>query len=211
MSVLQRVLAMEKLGTTREDNIAAAKAANSHCQSSALEYTQLLLCIDCLRWREQIGLWNYNNLRRGVRIKMQVYEHKVQYYETDQMAIVHHSNYIRWFEEARTDILEKIGFGYEKLEAAGIISPVLAVNAEYKSMTYYADTVCIETYLSNYNGVKMTVCYKITDKVTGEVRCVGESKHCFLNREGHPLSLKRSFPEIDKAFRTLLINIPNDL
>ena len=31
------------------------------------------------------------------------YEHIVQYYETDQMKVVHHSNYIRWFEEARID------------------------------------------------------------------------------------------------------------
>ena len=44
------------------------------------------------------------------------YTHKVQYYETDQMAIVHHSNYIRWFEEARVDFLEKIGFGYHQTE-----------------------------------------------------------------------------------------------
>lgn len=41
------------------------------------------------------------------------YQHKVQYYETDQMGIVHHSNYIRWFEEARTDYMEKMGMGYD--------------------------------------------------------------------------------------------------
>ena len=49
------------------------------------------------------------------------YEHIVQYYETDQMGIVHHSNYIRWFEEARSYILEQIGFGYKKMEEEGII------------------------------------------------------------------------------------------
>ena len=43
------------------------------------------------------------------------YEHKVQYYETDGMGIVHHSNYIRWFEEARVDLLEQLGFGYRDL------------------------------------------------------------------------------------------------
>ncbi|MDD3238802.1 MAG: acyl-CoA thioesterase [Lachnospira sp.] len=136
---------------------------------------------------------------------LKIYEHKVQYYETDQMAIVHHSNYIRWFEEARTDILEQIGFGYEKMEEVGIISPVLAVNAEYKSMTHYADIVCIETRLSNYNGVKMTVSYIVKDKKTGEVRCTGESRHCFLNKEGRPLSLKRSYPDIDAALQQLAI------
>ena len=49
------------------------------------------------------------------------YKHLVQYYETDQMGIVHHSNYIRWFEEARSFLLEENGFGYKKMEESGII------------------------------------------------------------------------------------------
>ena len=51
------------------------------------------------------------------------YTHKVQYYETDQMGIVHHSNYIRWFEEARTDFMEQMGLGYEQMEERGIVGP----------------------------------------------------------------------------------------
>ena len=47
---------------------------------------------------------------------MKPYKHKVQYYETDQMAVVHHSNYIRWFEEARVELLERIGMSYDRLE-----------------------------------------------------------------------------------------------
>lgn len=45
-------------------------------------------------------------------MEITAYRHRVQYYETDQMKVVHHSNYIRWFEEARTDFLEKSGFSY---------------------------------------------------------------------------------------------------
>ena len=56
-----------------------------------------------------------------------MYTHKVQYYETDKMGITHHSNYIRWMEEARIDFLEKSGFSYDKLEKDGIISPVISV------------------------------------------------------------------------------------
>ena len=61
--------------------------------------------------------------------EQKAYQHKVQYYETDQMGIVHHSNYIRWFEEARTDYMERLGIGYEKMEEQGILSPVLSVTA----------------------------------------------------------------------------------
>ena len=60
-----------------------------------------------------------------------VYQRPVQYYETDRMQIVHHSNYIRWMEEARIDFLRQIGWDYAKLESIGIISPVTAVNCKY--------------------------------------------------------------------------------
>ena len=52
---------------------------------------------------------------------MEIYRHKVQYYETDKMGITHHSNYIRWMEEARIDFLAQIGWNYERLEVMGIV------------------------------------------------------------------------------------------
>ena len=75
------------------------------------------------------------------------YQHKVQYYETDQMGIVHHSNYIRWFEEARTDYMEKMGMGYDQMEEKGILSPVLSVDAEYLQMVHFGGTVTIEVFI----------------------------------------------------------------
>ena len=60
---------------------------------------------------------------------MQAYTHKVQYYETDQMAFVHHSNYIRWFEEARIWFMEQVGAPYDAMEAQGFISPVRTVQS----------------------------------------------------------------------------------
>ena len=110
------------------------------------------------------------------------YKHLVQYYETDQMGIVHHSNYIRWFEEARSYILEENGFGYKKMEELGIISPVLSVNARYKSMTHYYDTVIINVKVVKYNGVKITLEYSVVDA------------------SGSPVSLKRSLPELNVIF-----------
>ncbi|MGN0317700.1 MAG: acyl-CoA thioesterase [Lachnospira sp.] len=131
------------------------------------------------------------------------YMHRVQYYETDQMGIVHHSNYIRWFEEARSYMLEQIGCGYKAMEEMNIISPVISVSAEYKSMTHYYDEVCIRIRILNYNGVKITLSYEITDKNSGELRCTGESSHCFLRKDGRPVSLKKSNPEIHSVFEEI--------
>ena len=69
--------------------------------------------------------------------KVNAYQHKAQYYETDQMGCVHHSNYIRWFEEARTDLLEQLGFSYGHMEELGILCPVLEVHVEYKDLIQF--------------------------------------------------------------------------
>lgn len=123
-------------------------------------------------------------------------EHLVQYYETDQMGVVHHSNYIRWYEEARTKLFEDIGLGYRGLEESGIISPVVGLTAKYKTMAKYCDTVVIRAKIVKYTGVRFDIEYTIYDKKTQEVRCTGTSEHCFISPDGKILSLRKSYPEI---------------
>lgn len=133
-------------------------------------------------------------------------EHLVQYYETDQMGVAHHSNYIRWYEEARTKLFEEIGLGYKGLEAGGIISPVVGLSAKYKTMARYCDTVVIRAEIVKYSGVRFFVEYTIYDKKTQEVRCTGTSEHCFIDPEGKILSLKKSYPTIHEALESRLQN-----
>ena len=132
---------------------------------------------------------------------MNRYRHKVQYYETDQMGVVHHSNYIRWFEEARTDFMEKMGFGYDCMESQGIISPVLEVEANYLRMVHFSEVVTIVTTIKEYNGVKLTIGYQVLENKSGVTVCTGETKHCFLTREGKPMSLKKEALEVHDMFK----------
>ncbi|MBR1797523.1 MAG: acyl-CoA thioesterase [Clostridiales bacterium] len=129
------------------------------------------------------------------------YEHVVQYYETDQMQVAHHSNYIRWFEEARVDAFEKIGLGYRECEQMGIISPVVAVSAEYKTSARFFDTVVIRIRFTKYTGVRLYIEYEVTDKETGELRCKGQSEHCFVSSEGRILSIRKDYKELDEKLR----------
>lgn len=128
------------------------------------------------------------------------YEHKVQYYETDQMGVVHHSNYIRWFEEARTDFMEKMGLGYDEMERRGIMCPVLAVEAEYLRMVRFGETVTVEAEIKEYNGIKLTMVYEVAGRKTGTVYCKGVTTHCFLTEEAKPISLKRDCIEFHTMF-----------
>lgn len=135
---------------------------------------------------------------------MHPYEWKVQYYETDQMGIVHHSNYIRWFESARIDYMDQMGIPYKKMEEAGIISPVLTASCEYRKMTHFGDTVQIIPEIKAYNGIRLVLAYRVVDKATGEVNAVGETSHCYLNRDGKLVTLKKAAPETDAVFRKYL-------
>ena len=126
---------------------------------------------------------------------MKDYIRKVQYYETDRMGIVHHSNYIRWFEEARIFYMEKLGYSYSEMEKMGVMIPVLGINAVYKSGACYGDTVKIHTKVKSITPVKLSFSYKIVDDKTGELRAIGSSDHCFVNSAFKPCSIKKAMPE----------------
>ena len=133
-----------------------------------------------------------------------MYIHKVNYYETDKMGVTHHSNYIRWMEEARVDFLEKAGLGYDKIEALGIVSPVIGIECEYKISTTFNDEIEIDVKVKEYKGVRMIIEYKMTNKNTGDVVLTGLSKHCFINKENKPVRMKNEYPEIDEKLKELV-------
>lgn len=136
-------------------------------------------------------------------MKIKPYQHIAKYYETDQMAIIHHSNYIRWFEEARIDYLKQIGLPYDIMEANGIISPVLEISCQYIKMMKFEDIATIHVEFKKYTGVKFEIAYEIYNQHQ-ELCTTGYSKHCFLNKDNKPISLKRSFPQYHEILSSLV-------
>ena len=132
---------------------------------------------------------------------MNLYQHKVQYYETDKMGIVHHSNYIRWMEEARIDFLGQIGWNYKKLEDMGVISPVTAVDCKYKVSTYFDDVITIGVWIEEFKGVKLKIAYEM--KRDDVVVCEARSEHCFLDAEGNIIRLRKEHPEFYETLTNL--------
>ncbi len=124
---------------------------------------------------------------------MTPYTHKVQYYETDKMGITHHSNYIRFMEEARIDFMEQMGYGFDKMEAEGIGSPVVSVKCDYKRSTAFTDIIEISVNVLEVTPVKLTLRYTMT--VAGKTVCTAESSHCFLNSKGRILRIDKDLPE----------------
>ncbi len=133
-----------------------------------------------------------------------VYERKINYYETDKMGVVHHSNYIRYFEEARTYWLEELDMPFELLEENNITIPVLGVSCEYKHHVTFGDTILIRTYMKEYTGVRMTVGYDVTDKKTGKTVLTAETKHCFTDKDLKPINMKKHYKEFSDKFQSLV-------
>lgn len=134
---------------------------------------------------------------------MERYLHRVQYYETDKMGITHHSNYIRFMEEARMHFLTALGYPMTRLEAEGITSPVVSVQCDYKKTTTYDDVLAIGVVVEAYSGVKLTLSYEMTRADTGELVATATSSHCFLNAQGRPIALRKHAPDLDALLRTL--------
>ncbi|MBQ8810226.1 MAG: acyl-CoA thioesterase [Bacteroidales bacterium] len=81
----------------------------------------------------------------------------VRYYETDQMGIVHHSNYVRYFECGRTDMLKKAGLPIEKIEEAGVMLPVVSVECRYKVPARLGDILKIVSIIDSLPLAKLTI------------------------------------------------------
>ena len=137
---------------------------------------------------------------------MYIFERKINYYETDKMGIVHHSNYIRFFEEARCDLLDSCGLPYDVMEQKGIMSPVLGIFCKYKQHVTYGDTIQVKAWFKEFTGVRFTVGYEIFNKKNGILCVTGESNHCFTDSSLKPLNIKKHYNDIYEKFINLVEN-----
>ena len=86
---------------------------------------------------------------------------KVQYYETDQMGVVHHSNYVRYFETGRTELMRHLGLFYKSLEESGTVMPIVNVEVRYFYPAYYDDIIFIRSTIKEIPKARITFNYEI--------------------------------------------------
>lgn len=131
------------------------------------------------------------------------YKRIINYYETDRMGIVHHSNYIRFLEEARSRWLEKLNVSMETLEKEGYTIPTLEVYCKYIHHVTSGDTIIIEPRVTEFNGVRMTVEYNVTEEKTGKTVVEAWTKHCFTDNNLKPVNIKKKNEKVYKIFEEL--------
>ncbi len=124
------------------------------------------------------------------------YYKKAQYHETDQMGIIHHSNYVKWMEEARIGYMNQMGFSYKRVEEMGIISPVVEISVAYKKQVSFDDEIQISVSIKKYNGISLEFNYQFFNITKNEICTTAYSRHCFL-KNGKLISVKKEVPELD--------------
>ena len=134
---------------------------------------------------------------------MYIYRRKAQYHETDRMGIIHHSNYVKWMEEARIEFMDSIGLSYREMEDMGVSSPVVSINVEYKKQVEFDDKIEIRLSVSEYNGAVLEIEYEFYNLTKDEVCTHAVSRHCFIHGD-RLVSLKKELPRLDADIREQL-------
>ena len=134
---------------------------------------------------------------------MYEYSRPVYYYETDKMGVVHHSNYARWLEEARTFFFNDKDLAYVETEEYGVMSPVTDMSLKFKYPAKYGDIFTVRLKLSVYTGVRFRVEYTVVNQ-NGDVLVEGDSGHAFINESHRPVSLARAIPQRHELMKKLL-------
>lgn len=133
-------------------------------------------------------------------------EVEVRYAETDQMGVVHHANYLVWFELGRTQFIKALGFDYARMEEDGVLAPVTDFEISYKKPFRYGEKARIETWLDEYSGLRAIYGYVIYNE--RDERCVtGRSTHVLVYKETFkPLIMKKVLPNWHEAYMNALKN-----
>lgn len=122
-----------------------------------------------------------------------------RYGETDQMGIIHHSNYPIWFEAGRTGFFKKIGIWYSKIEETGVLLPLTDLRCSFISPARYEDEIVIKTKPSKLSCVRLTFKYEVLNKDSGMLIAKGETSHAWTNRSLKPINIEKRMPELYEA------------
>ena len=86
---------------------------------------------------------------------------RVEYHHTDQMGIVHHSNYVKFFEVARTEWLRAMGITYAEMERRGVMMPIVDVAVKYRNPALYDEFISVTAFVDEAPMARMTFRYEV--------------------------------------------------
>ena len=112
---------------------------------------------------------------------------RVRYAETDRMGLLHHANYLVYFEQARTELLRSMGLTYRNIEDQGFLLVLTKVEVRYKRPSHYDDLLMIRTFVVRTTTVRIDHRYEILRD--GVLIAEGSSTLACVDRDGRPQAL----------------------
>ena len=136
---------------------------------------------------------------------MYEYTRAVYYYETDKMGVVHHSNYVRWLEEARMFYFNAAGVPYAETEELGVLIPVTDITLKYMNTARYGDTFTVRPRMIKYTAVRFDIDYAVTNQ-RGQTLLRGTTSHAFVDAKNFkPVALSRAIPARHEIMKQLVV------
>ena len=120
---------------------------------------------------------------------------RVRFVETDLMGVVHHSNYLRWFEMGRVEYMRRAGVLLHELMDAGYVFPITEVHCHYKKSARFDDEIVIHAHLTALNRAKMSYAYEIKLALDDTVLVTGTTTNFFTKMDGTVARLPKEFYE----------------
>ncbi|WP_174614512.1 acyl-CoA thioesterase [Virgibacillus ihumii] len=149
---------------------------------------------------------------------------RVYYKDTDQMGVVHHGNYVNWFEMGRTEMMQEAGIAYSDIEDLGLLLPVLNLDINYHKSAAYNECVAVYTKIGHYTPIKLQFDYEVrkideerflAQKVSGEgagkekegeLLVSGSTLHMWLNKKWKPARIDKTAPDIFERIKREVSN-----
>ena len=118
---------------------------------------------------------------------------RVRFVETDMMGVVHHSNYLRWFEMGRVAYLRAAGVELLDLISNDYLFPITEVTCKYKTSARFDDEIIIRATMAEFTKAKMTFSYEVVRQADEVLLAVGKTTNVFTNMEGKITRLNQDY------------------
>ena len=107
---------------------------------------------------------------------------RVEYHHTDQMGVVHHSNYVKFFEVARTEWLRASGLTYAEMERRGVMMPIVDVAVKYRNPALYDELISVTAFVDESPKARMVFRYEVRGEDGREI-ATGSTTLGFIDKE----------------------------
>lgn len=121
---------------------------------------------------------------------------KIYYHDTDSGGVVYYANYLKYFEEARTELFTSLGINIKELQDKGVLFVVSKVEVDYKSPAHYQEELDIEVSLKNVRGVSFEVHYRVTEGNNKRLIVEAQTKMVCVNKDLGPVKIPEDIRDI---------------